>query len=86
MFLLPFFVGLVRRDCVLEVIIGLFKVEKSNIVPDTEGQFLYLCDELKGCSAYSATLHLTMNFRSFVFLISSSSPSSGLGLRLTPPL
>ena len=35
---------------------------------------------------YSDTLHVTMNRRNLDLRSSSSSPSIGLGLKLTPPL
>ena len=89
MVLLPFLVRLVRRGRLLEVVVCLFEVQERHVVSTFQSAcfaIVFLILGTEGGVSYSDTLQVTMNLRSLVFFISSSSPSSGRGLRLTPPL
>ena len=98
MILLPLLIGLVGLDCYVEVITCLFEVEEGDVISIGERQtqvVISLCtdpglrvlmSEETTETTYSATLQATIHLLTFPLLTSSSSPSTGLELKLTPPL
>lgn len=93
MLLLPSLIVSIRLDCLFKIVVGLLEVDQRQLISipsrQTQADGSDLCKSLalmQRCCTHSDTLHATIHLLTFAFLSSSSSPSTGRGLRLTPPL
>jgi hypothetical protein len=93
----PSLVFLVRLNSCIETPIGLLHVQCCNVISERGRDTCQLVSptfhfcagvrlKKKATSTYSATLQAIIQRRTLFFLISSSSLSSGRGLREIPPL